>query len=207
MSQLFGLFPTPVLRVEGVLDAQLLAEAREQALASHRDSNSGTDKLSHTAMIDLRSDAIGRRLVDAAGPHVVAFGEVLFGQRLRWGVKELWMNVLEPGGAQFMHSHANSFVSGIFYLTTPHETARTLFLRRVGGEDFVFKNDPEPDKRNPYNAERWTPDAMEAGDLLLYPSYLVHGVPPNDGGERVTAAFNAIPDRIESQGYRIGFSA
>jgi len=33
------------------------------------------------------------------------------GEKLRWTVKEMWTNMLETGGSQTLHSHANSFVS------------------------------------------------------------------------------------------------
>ncbi len=32
----------------------------------------------------------------------------MFGERLRWGIKEMWTNVLDTGGSQPMHNHANS---------------------------------------------------------------------------------------------------
>jgi hypothetical protein len=45
----------------------------------------------------------------------------------------------------------------------------------------------------------------EPGDVVLYPSYLLHEVPPNQGERRMTLALNAIPDRLDSWGYRISF--
>lgn len=203
---LTGLFPTPLARIEGLLEPDLITAVRDAALEARRRDNSATDLLSHTAMVDPSADPLFDRLARAALPEVVRFGDVLFGETLRWGIKEMWMNVLQAGGSQFMHSHANSFVSGIFYLTEAHPSARTVFLRRVGGDDFRFKNDSERARTNPYNSERWVPPEIAPGDLLLYPSYLIHGVPPNQGGERVTVAFNAIPDQLDSQGYRIRFA-
>ena len=46
----------------------------------------------------------------------------------------------------------------------------------------------------------------EPGDAVLFPSYLMHAVPPNAGERRVSLAFNAIPSRLDSWGYTIGFS-
>ncbi|MEO1576882.1 MAG: putative 2OG-Fe(II) oxygenase, partial [Pseudomonadota bacterium] len=57
-----------------------------------------------------------------------------------------------------------------------------------------------------YNGEKWRVPPSSPGDMVLYPSYLLHGVPPNQGGERVTLALNAIPDRLKSFGYEIRFS-
>ena len=49
--------------------------------------------------------------------------------------------------------------------------------------------------------------APNPGDLILFPSYLMHAVPPNAGGRRISLAFNAIPTRLESWGYTLSFSA
>ncbi|MGC3987693.1 MAG: putative 2OG-Fe(II) oxygenase [Pseudorhodoferax sp.] len=53
----------------------------------------------------------------------------------------MWVNVLDPGGRQAMHNHANSFISGVVYLTPTHPDARTVFMKSPGGHDFAFKND------------------------------------------------------------------
>ena len=42
--------------------------------------------------------------------------------------------------------------------------------------------------------------------MVLFPSYLLHEVPRNQGAQRITMAFNAIPDRLDSWGYSIGLS-
>ena len=53
-------------------------------------------------------------------PKLADFGTLLFGERLGWSIKEMWVNVLDRGGRQAMHNHANSFVSGVVYLTPTH---------------------------------------------------------------------------------------
>ena len=47
--------------------------------------------------------------------------------------------------------------------------------------------------------------APEPGDLVLFPSYLMHAVPPNQGERRITLSFNAIPAKLDSWGYVIRF--
>jgi uncharacterized protein (TIGR02466 family) len=145
-------------------------------------------------------------LVSTITPLITDFGMQLFGQRLGWSVKELWMNVLERGGRQAMHNHANSFISGILYLTPVHPDTRTVFIRAPGGRDFVFNNDHPGATMGPYNASRWISPAPAPGDLLLFPSYLLHEVPENPGEQRVTLAMNAIPHALDSWGYRITFA-
>jgi hypothetical protein len=204
--QLHSLFPTPCAQIEGLLEPRLIAGLRERALATRREDNSAGNALSHTAMINPADDALFEEVAALAIPEIGRFGDVLFGERLDWLIKEMWLNVLEPGGSQFMHSHANSFVSAVVFITEAHESARTLFLRRMGGDDFRFRNDSDTAQINAFNADKWVVPRAGPGDMLIYPSYLIHGVPPNQGEQRISLALNAIPDQLNSQGYRIRFA-
>ena len=148
-------------------------------------------------------------LVEAATritPLLSEFGALLFGEQMGWSLKEMWVNVLDTGGHQAMHNHANSFISGVVYLTPTHESARTVFMKSPGGTDYAFKNDHAGMATGPFNAEKWISPMPEPGDLVFFPSYLMHAVPPNAGARRITMAFNAIPQRLDSWGYAIRFS-
>ena len=206
MDELIGLFPTPFLRAPGVLDATLAASLADHfAARAHRD-NSSSQELSHTALL---TPADSPLLGVAAGlitPRLAEFGTTLFGERLGWSIKEMWVNVLDTGGRQAMHNHANSFISGVLYLTPTHPDARTVFMKSPGGTDFAFKNDHAGVTTGSYNADKWISPQPEPGDMVLFPSYLMHAVPPNPGPRRITLAFNAIPTRLDSWGYAISFS-
>ncbi|MEM1232244.1 MAG: putative 2OG-Fe(II) oxygenase [Pseudomonadota bacterium] len=202
MSRLIGLFPTPLLRVDGFADAALQRVLVERALAGRAQGNSGSDELSHTELVDPRTDAVFESLLPALQPHLVRFGALLFAKEQPWYVKELWLNVLETGGSQFLHTHANSFASGILYLQQPADASHTMFRRNSGGGEFIFRNDIPAGH---FSSDTFFLDDVSAGDLVLYPSYLMHGVPPNEGAQRITLAFNAIPDELDSLGYRIRF--
>jgi uncharacterized protein (TIGR02466 family) len=148
-------------------------------------------------------------LVEAAEvitPHLAEFGVLLFGERLGWSLKEMWVNILDRGGKQAMHNHANSFISGVIYLTPTHPDARTVFMKPLGGTRFEFKNDHEGVTTGAFNADKWVSMPPEPGDTVFFPSYLLHAVPTNPGERRITLAFNAIPTRLDSWGYKIEFS-
>jgi len=202
--QIFELFPTPVCRVPGLLgEAEAAALAQRLAAAAEVD-NDKSAQLSHSRLFGPGEDPVLDALVERLGPHVQAFGELLLGEELRWLVKEMWANVMQTGGQQALHTHANSFVSGVVYLTPIDDSARTMFLRGMGGgAEFVLRNMHAGTRGNPFNAEKWVSPAPEPGDLMLFPSYLLHQVPVNRGGDRVTLAFNAIPHRLDAWGYTI----
>jgi len=206
MDEVFGLFPTPVLRAPGTLGATLVESLVEYFSAEAVTANKASDNLSHTAM--LRPDD-SPLLVQAAAmitPKIVDMGALMFGQRLDWAIKEMGGNVLETGGHQAMHNHANSFISGVVYLTATHPDSQTVFMKSAGGTDFIFKNEHANIAPTPFNADRWVSPAPSPGDLILFPSYVLHAVPPNQGARRITLSFNAIPGGLESWGYTIRFS-
>ncbi len=119
----------------------------------------------------------------------------------------VWVNRLQTGGQQAMHVHANSFISGVVYLTDSHPSANIVFQRPSANGSFVFSNFNPDSEVTPFNADRWQMPAIGAGDLVLFPSHLMHGVPENRGGERISLSFNAVPDRLNSWGYEIRFAA
>jgi uncharacterized protein (TIGR02466 family) len=206
MSEVFGLFPTPFMRVPHALSGTLVNGLTAHFSRQAFQENNSSANLSHTAMLKPGDSPL---LVDVAGqvtPRIAEFGALLFGEQLGWSIKEMWVNVLDTGGRQAMHNHANSFVSGVLYLTPTHPDSRTVFMKAPGGTDFAFRNDHAGSTTGTYNADKWISPQPEPGDLVLFPSYLMHAVPPNPGDRRITLAFNAIPTRLDSWGYALSFS-
>ncbi|WP_446809296.1 putative 2OG-Fe(II) oxygenase [Methylomonas sp. 2BW1-5-20] len=207
MNEVIGIFPTPIMRAPATLPRSLVEGLVEHfSTLAVRDNNSSAN-LSHTAMLSPGDSPL---LVEAAAlitPKLSEFGALLFGEMMGWSLKEMWVNVLDSGGHQAMHNHANSFISGVVYLTPTHDSSRTVFMKSPGGTDFAFKNDHEGVITGPFNAEKWISPQPEPGDLVLFPSYLMHAVPPNAGERRITLAMNAIPTQLNSWGYSIKFGA
>ena len=58
-----------------------------------------------------------------------------------------------------------------------------------------------------YNADRWVASDMQRGDLMLFPSYMLHAVPRNEGEERISIAMNALPERLKSWDYEVSFQS
>lgn len=204
--EVIGLFPTPFMRIAGVLDHQLVEGLVGHFSAHARTLNNSSSNLSHTTMLKPSDSPLLVTAATVITPMLSEFGALMFGERLPWALKEMWVNLLDTGGRQAMHNHANSFISGVAYLTPTHPDSRTVFMKSPGGTEFSFKNDHEGVVTGPYNAEKWVSPQPEPGDIVLFPSYIMHAVPPNPGERRITLAFNAIPTQLDSWGYKIGFS-
>jgi Putative 2OG-Fe(II) oxygenase len=205
-AEVIALFPTPFMRVPQAFGRELV-----DGLVTHftelavRENNSSA-RLTHTAMLRPGDSPLFVEAAALIAPKLVDFGALLFGERLGWSLKEIWVNVLATGGHQAMHNHANSFASGVVYLTPTHPASQTVFMKSPGGTDFAFKNDHAGMTPGPFSADKWISPAPQPGDMVLFPSYLMHAVPPNPGERRITLAFNAIPTRLDSWGYTVAFN-
>ncbi len=206
MDEVIGLFPIPLLRAPGTLPRVLVNGLVEHFSKQAVQDNNSSGNLSHTRMLKPDDSPLLIEATKLITPKLTDFGALLFGERMGWSLKEMWVNVLDKGGRQAMHNHANSFASGVVYLTPTHPDSQTVFMKSPGGNDFIFKNDHDQMTPGPFNADKWVSPAPEPGDLVLFPSYLMHAVPPNPGERRITLSFNAIPMRLDSWGYAVSFS-
>ncbi|MET0497725.1 MAG: TIGR02466 family protein, partial [Steroidobacteraceae bacterium] len=205
-DELIGLFPIPFLRAPAALDRRLVAALVDHFATRATVDNNTSPRVTHTQMLKPSDSPLFVEAAQCITPKLVDFGAALFGERMPWSVKEMWVNVLEQGGHQAMHNHANSFISGVVYLTPTHASSQTVFMKSPGGTDFMFRNDHAGMTPGPFSADKWISPAPHPGDMVLFPSYLMHAVPPNQGERRITLSFNAIPARLDSWGYSIRFA-
>ncbi len=206
MSQISGLFPTPLMRVERLLPVPLVQALIARHVGTATQRNTQDNRLTHTEILTEQTSPELIQLRSLLTPKLAEFGELLFGEKLAWSIKELWLNVLETGGHQAIHNHANCFVSGVLYLTPTHPSASTVFVKALGGNGYVFANAHRNTRPGPFNSDKWMAPEAAPGDLILFPSHLLHEVPANQGGRRITLAFNAIPERLDSWGYALRFA-
>lgn len=206
-TKLHNLFPTPVAHVSRLVDVEsakaLMTTFGERAIAR----NSHHAGLAHSPILKPSENSAFAKIADMIAPHLTSFGAHLFGEELNWHVTGFWINKMANGSSQAMHVHANSFISGTLYLTDSHPSANILFQRPSTSAGFVFSNFNKESDVGPYNADRWQLPETGAGDLVLFPSWLMHGVPENPGEQRISLSFNAVPDRLDSWGYEIRFSS
>lgn len=205
MDEIIGLFPVPFMRAPAVLGRALVDSLSAHFAVQATRDNSSSSNLTHTQMLRPEDSPLFVQAAALITPKLSDFGVQLFGERMGWSLKEMWVNVMDAGGHQAMHNHANSFISGVVYLTPTHPGSQTVFMKSPGGTDFLFKNDHRGTTAGPFSADKWISPAPTPGDMVLFPSYLMHVVPPNQGERRITLSFNAIPSRLDSWGYVIRF--
>jgi|SRR5450432_187385 uncharacterized protein (TIGR02466 family) len=101
---------------------------------------------------------------------------------------DCWVNIMSREAVHPLHVHPGAVVSGSFYVKTPEGCAGIRFEDpRV--ENFAGVPPRRPDCR-PQNRQQISYD-VQAGKLILFESWLRHGVAPNPTlDERVSISFN-----------------
>ncbi len=205
MVQVRSLFPTPFLHSRLDCPQEALTALQRAFSQLAEQPNNRSDQLLHSQSGDPSSIPAFEPVHRALEKPLAGFGNVLLGEVVPWRIKEVWINRLEPGGSQAMHAHANSVISGVLYLTDSHESAHLVFHRTPPG-GFILSNAHLGAELNIYNAERQQVGPTKAGDLILFPSHLLHSVPVNRGAPRISVAFNAVPERVNAWGYELRLS-
>ena len=114
-------------------------------------------------------------------------------------ITQSWLHNTKPGESQHSHTHPNSHLAGVLYISClPNDHIN--FENRLYG---MFNNLQFPTKKStPWNANiMYKKIDVEEGDLILFPSWMVHSVDVNDteDKERISLAFNTFP--IGEMGY------
>jgi uncharacterized protein (TIGR02466 family) len=197
-----SLFPTRVyharLRDRGAdaLRAQLLHECRRLRLddpAGRRWSTAnypggytsyGSANRMHTVSPTFAE--LERRLA----PHVAHFVKALeFDLTHRsLAMTDCWVNIMPPGVVHGWHLHPLSTLSGTFYVQTPQGSAG-LKLEDPRLDRMMAA---PPRRRDAGRANRpWVLLPVEAGQLVLFESWLRHEVAPNGArAQRISVSFN-----------------
>ena len=190
-TKVHNLFPTPIWVVD--LEPQVY-EPMNRALLADLEKLMGerplvkpggtlqTDNDLHT--VEAFADVTGR--IVAAVEGVLRFLEVDYEN---FEITGCWANINPPGGINTPHMHPNNYLSGVYYVQTGV------------GADSIFFSDPRPQasmvlprmkRENAYSANEAIVEA-KAGRMIIFPSWLMHGVPANRGlQDRVSISFNAM---------------
>jgi len=109
-------------------------------------------------------------------------------------LSQSWLTFKEPGQFHKAHTHPNSLLGGVFYYDHEPGDASIVFSKEIGSINRPYI-EPKllPDfQEHLYSQEEiyFTP---EKNTLIIFPSYLTHGVPPNNTNKtRKALGVNAI---------------
>ncbi|MDX8352562.1 TIGR02466 family protein [Cognatiyoonia sp. IB215182] len=107
----------------------------------------------------------------------------------------MWSIVNPPGSSNRAHIHPGSLWSGVYYVQTPEDCGDIEFID-PRTENLVRPARHQPNKKRPRTCWTKVNFTPTAGKMLIFPSWLYHGVSPNlttqkgSAGERVIISFN-----------------
>jgi len=105
-------------------------------------------------------------------------------------ITQSWLNITKPGENHHGHAHPNSFISGVFYISTEETDAITFY-----DPNYIIKNIIEipPKEFNVFNSPTWFFTA-NINELVLFPSWLSHSVISNEKAttDRISLSFNTF---------------
>ena len=106
-------------------------------------------------------------------------------------ITQSWLNkTLRNSDGHHVHNHPNSFISGVFYVRVKPDVDYIVFSR-PNQQFFQF-----PIKEyNTFNSYQWSVGVSE-GQLLLFPSTLIHEVKPPKVSNMISSDDDAYADRI-----------
>lgn len=101
-------------------------------------------------------------------------------------ITNMWANTLRRKESHPPHTHSNNIFSGVYYLRSSDTTSPIQF----------FDPRPQASVFKPRNTPNWNNSSMIQFDSVegkgfIFPSWLMHWVPPTDD-ERVSISWNVI---------------
>tara|TARA_R100000654_G_scaffold75086_1_gene111181 strand:- start:214 stop:807 length:594 start_codon:yes stop_codon:yes gene_type:complete len=100
----------------------------------------------------------------------------------------LWGMINPPGSRNNVHTHPNSYLSGVYYLKVPQKSGNLMFLEPKPQAEVL--SPPKKKEASVYTAHSvaWEP---KENSLIFFPSWLQHEVLLNTSSEdRVILSFN-----------------
>jgi uncharacterized protein (TIGR02466 family) len=108
-------------------------------------------------------------------------------QKVRLSVNSCWGMVNGKFASNYVHNHPNSILSGVYYVQAP-ENSGGIFFRDPRESAHIFL--PPVAEISPWTLQKVTYKPTE-GRMLIFPSWLMHGVEPNlSDRDRVSISFN-----------------
>ena len=112
-------------------------------------------------------------------------------QELDFYITQSWLNITKPGERHHVHSHGNSIISGVFYISTVEDDS-IMFSDPNQRIKEMLKVD-EPKEYNIWNSLSWYIPSI-TNELIIFPSWLEHGVDTNEKAttDRISLSFNTF---------------
>jgi len=103
----------------------------------------------------------------------------------------MWANINPPGGMNRAHQHPNSLWSGVYYVKAPKNSGQLkIDDPRASAAMYRPRQKEGPVPSRLYRETHYEPIA---GRCIMFPSWLMHCVDPNQSNDiRISVSFNFL---------------
>ena len=191
-NTIHNLFPSPVYTVQGEFDLNSIEEEKKEIeniiKEGMRENYAGGENL---FSIDRHILSRLHKLNKFIEEHINIYVKEIINpkEELNFYITQSWLNVTNPGGCHEPHAHANSIISGAFYIQT--DVGQTINC-------YVMHKNTQPTIEFEVESTLWNSDICSFNvinnQLLLFPSWLGHGVQVNEKQTKdvISLSFNTF---------------
>ena len=185
-SRLNLLFSTPVMNVTETYD---LSNEQYKHLTSQEDLYQTTGGTLYSKDCYILEDKIHYYFKKYIMTHVreFAYNILKVNKNVEIYMTNSWVNYNDKNTTHIRHNHANSFISGVFYIDGA-DIFKTTFFRQTN----LLEWDLNYTERNVFNTDQINVES-EKNQMVLFPSSMYHEAPTNVNDEtRITLSFNTF---------------
>lgn len=136
---------------------------------------------------DLKNNLTFEKLREDILIHANSYLETL-GYDLEVKIRSMWVNLSKKGDYLFPHNHANSILSGVFYVSADEKQDTIQFYNNINSMIL-----PVPTQTLNKLSYETCVHYCVPGKLLIFKSDFVHGCPALKGNEKIVISFNIAP--------------
>ena len=180
--KIFDLFPTPVYTVYISKDKDL--DINDFKFLDNHDRSVDTYVLNNLKYYNLKQEILN---------HINNFSYQLGYDCKDYKITQSWVNIKPKSNQHSPHNHSNSLLSGVFYPSNNPDNISPIKFHQSVKSSILPKYLPTEDVPN-LNYLESVEFKVKPNLLILFPSYLIHSVNPNQIDQfRYSLAFNSVP--------------
>ena len=176
-AQVFNLFPTPLYVNTYPGDTTEIVKYFDSAEMNETNPGYG--------MISKNSYIIDSPVCAPLSNWIMGCFKEFATEVMRYDYKELqfaqsWLTYKMPGQFHKAHTHPNTLIAGVFYYDRQEDDAAICFSKEAKSFNRSYF---EPSLLADYNNHPYSQEEIyfspKQNNLIIFPSYVTHGVPPN----------------------------
>ena len=188
--EIIDMFPTPVYKAKRDVDLDSIKQEEKEIkdiIKEGLDRNEFNSITVNTYIFNTKL----KNIKEFCEKHIKIYVKEIIKpkEEMDFYITQSWFHLTEPGEKMHEHTHQNSIISGVFYLSDI-EDQKVYFIDASVNTKERLRIDPL--EYNAWNASSWFVP-IEKNNLLLFPSWIPHKVSPNDSTVvRISLAFNVF---------------